>query len=126
MRRRRVFVHGEWHLWIYCCQWQVTTVTRLVGHSALQSAAKRPILRAAQELDGQRLVGMSIDARRGTSVFAFDLGSRLETHPYDADGQQWLLYEPDGRVLTYRADGCFTHQPGDTPRGQERWRPPDA
>src|SRR5262245_27099799 len=24
LARRRAFVRGDWHLWIYCCDWKVT------------------------------------------------------------------------------------------------------
>ena len=27
--RRLVVVHGEWHLWIYCCEWKVHTGKKL-------------------------------------------------------------------------------------------------
>lgn len=120
LARRLVVVHGEWHLWIYCCQWNVYTGKKLVGHSALDSSSKRPIGRAARELDGQKLMHVEVDPSRGASVFSFDLGSRLETQPYDADSEQWMFYQPDGMVLSYRADGAYSHQPGDTPRSEQK------
>jgi hypothetical protein len=121
--RRHVTVRGEWHLWIYCCAWEVLTGDEVVGDSALHSDSKEPIRRAAEELNGQRLTSVTVDPSRGRSVFHFDLGSRLETRPYDEGSGQWIFYQPDGMVLVYRADGLYKHQPGDTPRGQEVWRP---
>ncbi len=118
--RRRIRVRGEWHLWIYCCGWNVYTRDKLVGDSALESSSKRRIARGAKELDGQKLLQVEIDPSRGHSVFTFDLGSRLETMPYNADSDQWLLYEPSGKVFSYRADGMYSHQPGNTPPSRQK------
>ncbi len=123
LSRRHVTVHGEWHLWIYCCAWEVRTDGKRTGHSALDSSSKRPIERAARELDGQRLVRVSVDPAGAVTEFEFDLGSRLTTRPYDAESEKWLLYEPDGHVVTLRADGRYSHQPGSEPRDRERWHP---
>ncbi|MCC2670401.1 MAG: hypothetical protein K0Q72_2872 [Armatimonadetes bacterium] len=123
LARRHVTTRGQWHLWIYCCRWSVITDGELVGDCALDSDSKEPIRRAAEELDGQKLIGVTIAATSGTCVFYFDLGSRLETVPYDDQSEQWLLYQPGGMVLTFRGDGLYSHQPGDTPRDQEIWRP---
>ena len=119
LSRRQVSVRGEFHLWIYCCRWSVITNGELIGDCALESDTKEAIHRAAEELDGQKLVGVT----SGTSVFYFDLGSRLETAPYDDQKEQWLLYQPGGMVLTFRGDGLYSHQLGETPREQEIWRP---
>ena len=120
--RRRIHVRGKWHLWIYCCQWNVFTGDKLVGDSALESSSKRRIVRGAKELDGQKLVRVEIDPAHGGSAFTFDLGSRLETAPYDTDSDQWKLYEPSGKVFCYRADGMYSHQRGSTPPSREKYQ----
>ena len=119
--RRRIRVNGEWHLWVYCCEWLLYTGDKLVGDSALETSSKRRIARGAKELDGQKLIQVEIDPSQGRSVFIFDLGSRLETRPYDADSDQWLLYEPSGKVFTYRADGMYSHQRGNTPPKRQKY-----
>jgi hypothetical protein len=107
--RRNVAVHGEWHLWIYCCNWRLYTGKRLMGHAALDSRSRRPIQRAARELDGQEIVKVELDVSRGASTFHFDLESRLETEPYEG-GEQWMFFRPES-VISYWADGTFTEQP---------------
>jgi hypothetical protein len=116
--RRVVRVHGEWHLWIYCCDWHVTRSSKLIGDSSTARHRKR----AAQELDGQILNHVAVSPTNGASTFTFDLGSQLTTAPYDQDSEQWLLYEPSGYVFTVRADGMYNHMPGTTPAGQEHWQ----
>lgn len=126
--RRRVYVHGEWHLWIYCCDWRVTAHGEPVG----DSDSDEDMERAARELDGQALVEVEHDPASGGWSFVFDLGGRLETWPYellhgsiDPAEEQWHLYEPSGLVLTLFGDGSFTRHPGDTPEPlqAERIRP---
>jgi hypothetical protein len=122
LSRRLVVVRGEWHLWIYCCRWHLYTGKKLKGHSALESSSKQPIIRAARELDGQKLESVTVDPARGSSTFRFEMDSRLETEPYD-HSEQWMLYMPDRTVLTYRADGMYSHQPGSSPREETVWKP---
>jgi hypothetical protein len=108
--RRRVFIHGEWHLWIYCCDWIVTAGDERIGESSTHERMDR----AANELDGQALI--SVRGEGGRWYFDFDLGGRLETRPYEkylATNEQWHLYEASGYVLTVQADGSFTHAQGD-------------
>jgi hypothetical protein len=100
LARRHVYVAGEWHLWLYCCNWRLLSGARVVG----DSSAVRRVERAARHLDGQRLLGVSLRPRGARTRFIFDLGATLETWPYDRTSEQWHLYTPDGRVLTFRAD----------------------
>lgn len=94
----------------------------MVGDSALKSTSKRRIIRAARELNGQKLMQVSVDPRHGRSVFHFDLGSRLETRPYDLDSEQWMFCDAKDYVLTYRADGQYSYHPSNEPHEQEGWQ----
>ena len=116
--RRRVHVRGRWHLWIYCCYWRVLDGQRLVG----DSSGERRMDRAMRELDGQRLVDVTVAPRGARTRFVFDLGAELETRPYDRVGEQWLLFEPGGRVLTWRADRKYSYGQGNRLPSQEVWR----
>jgi hypothetical protein len=118
--RRAVKVHGARHLWIYCCGWSIRLQGRTIATSA---SSARTIRTAAYYLDGQALTRASVDAARGRSIFDFDLGGSLSTRLYDQQSEQWMLFEPSGRVLTVRADGNYTYQPRPTPPDQDRWIP---
>jgi len=118
LARRRVILHGEWHLWIYCCMWQVSDGARVIGDCSSSSRADR----AASFLAGQKLISVSMPKRGVRTTFTFDMNGTLETAPYDRSSEQWVLYEPDGRVLTVRAGGEYSHERGDVPEGGVRWR----
>ena len=117
LARRGVTVRGEWHLWIYCCDWRVRVGHRVVGHSR----SKAGIDRAAQELDGQALTRVAALPQPGCTRFEFDLGRVLETQPYDEESEQWFLYDAKGYVLTMRWDGLCSYEPGDRPNDQAIW-----
>jgi hypothetical protein len=117
LKRRHVHVAGEWHLWVYMCDWRVLSDERVVG----DSSSTRRITRAAKFLNGQALIDIILARRGARTTFLFDLGGVLETRPYDRRSEQWLLYEPDGHVFTLRADRRYSYCMGDH-KGPERWR----
>jgi hypothetical protein len=119
LTRRNVFVHGEWHLWIYCCDWEVLTKGKGTGDSSTKSRIRL----AADVLSGQRLIRFSFDPKKVRCVFQFDLGATLRTVPYDEDSEQWSLYTPKHMVLTLRADHRYQYIRSDLPRNQDAWMP---
>ena len=121
--RRGVTLRGEWHLWIYCCYWNFFLNGQFIG----DSQSEKGIQNSVRELNGQKLIGVVANHLPGRSVFEFDLGGRLTTRPYDkpyeTPSPQWMLFEPSGNVLTFRADGYYSSHPGSTPADQEEWHP---
>ncbi len=121
--RRFVFVHGDWHLWVYLADWRIS----LRGQElANQASTRRVIRKATGEPDGQELVQVRVtDAL--VSRFDFELGDKLEVIPnqerYGVSRDLWLLYEPSGYVFTLRSDGQYCHMPGETPPEEEIWHP---
>lgn len=110
LARRNIFIHGDWHLWIYCCDWLVTAHGERIGESSTHERMDR----AAAELDGQALIQVHRDAETDHWFFNFDLGGQLETIPYDKPQYpQWYFHEPSGYVLTVRGSGIFSYRPGD-------------
>lgn len=108
LAQRVVTVRGQWHLWIYCCAWAVTVDGAPVGDSSSDAA----IDRAADALDGQKLLRVARAPGPGAWQFDFDLGGRLVTWPYD-DAEQWMLYEPNDLVTTADATGLLSRTPSD-------------
>jgi hypothetical protein len=118
LARRRVFIHGDWHLWINCCDWKAFSKRKLIG----QSTSVSSIQKAADILDGQALVSFSLRLKPVRCRFEFDLGGRLETYPYDRKSVQWLLYDSRNQVLTLRADDVYSYGPSNRPVAEE-WKP---
>jgi hypothetical protein len=119
LARRGVYVHGEWHLWIYCCDWELRSGGKRIGDGSTKLKSRR----AAEFLNGQRLTRFSISPRKANCAFEFDLGATLNTWPYDNESEQWLLYEPSHKVLIVHADGRYQHERSDTPGDHGEWKP---
>lgn len=117
---RNVTVAGEWHIWIYCCNWVLKINNRKI---ATNNSSGRMIDKALCCIDGQKLLNVIVNPSNGNSVFEFDLGGRLETISYGEDevNEQWMLFEQEGNVLSIRDDGRYSYQSGDTPTDEQIW-----
>jgi hypothetical protein len=118
LARRNVFVHGEWHLRIDCCAWEVLSNGRHVGNGSTKLSMRR----AADLLDGQKLIQFSFFPQKVRCQFEFDLGATLRTVPLDRKGEQWVLHTPGQRALTLRADRRYQYMRVDLPRDRGMWR----
>jgi hypothetical protein len=110
--KRQAYVHGEWHLWIYICEWSLSWRDRQIAHS---ESTDVEINRALGVLNGQSVTGVKAGTVDGCSTFAFDLDCVLTTRPFD-DSEQWMFFQPSGDVLTLQADGRLVTNRGDEPR----------
>lgn len=119
--RRDAHVHGQWHLWIYCCHWRALNDGAQLAWSEDDQAS---IGRAMAVLNGQKLIEVRVAPEEGRSTFTFDLGGSLETWPYgdDATEEQWTI-QTDTEAFAYRADGLYSRGPSDTPPDVQRWLP---
>jgi hypothetical protein len=120
MSQRRVKPVGEWNLLIFACHWRVV----LSGETIAEDHdIQERIDAATRAVDGQKLTAFTLEAASRTTILKFDLGATMTIWPYAADDdEQWSLYQPDGNVLTYRADGRCGHGRGDEKPDDEIWR----
>lgn len=114
--RRTVNICGQWHLWIYCCDWGVFEGNKMMG----SCNNKKSIDKAAQILNGQKLKNIRV-YKNGRTDFRFEYGTLLITKPYDKESEQWMLFEPNGMVLTFNWNGCISHQPGNISDEDTEW-----
>jgi len=124
-RSRLVYVHGEWHLWVYCCSWVIQHEDKSIAHS---ESPREAIQIACSVLNGQSLTAVEVRPATGTTEFTFDLGGRLETsgEGYEKTDTSWMLFRPDRRTFSYRSDGYYSLAESSTSTGGE-WGPiPDA
>jgi hypothetical protein len=112
-RERPSIDHGEWHLWIYCCVWRILNGTaNLLAHS---NSEPEQIASACRAFQGSAFTKYLIEPQSGGSQLCFEGAAKLVTQPYgDPLQEQWMLFCPDGYVLTYRGDGAFAYDRGDS------------
>lgn len=80
-------------------------------------------------MDGQKLIGFHLYPTQRKTVLRFDLGGVLEIGPYprgsdfyDPENELWHLYEPAGKVLTYRSDNMIAYADGNVSESEATWR----
>ncbi|MGN6578983.1 MAG: hypothetical protein ACTHJ1_03235 [Bordetella sp.] len=114
--RRLVTVTGQWHLWIYCCNWSIILHGKELAHS---ESPDETIASSTFRLDGQELLAVEQGATQGEWRFVFDLGGELRTWPYQDEPptEQWMLFERGtGYVLVAESDGSCSYGPGNIRR----------
>ncbi|MFN8411660.1 MAG: hypothetical protein U0Z26_04665 [Anaerolineales bacterium] len=57
LARRSIFIHGDWHLWVYACNWKIFLKNQEIAND---SSTRKIIKNALWELDGQALVSVTI------------------------------------------------------------------
>jgi hypothetical protein len=119
LEKRQVFVHGQWHLVIWLCDWEIFQKGKRLGSHRARSNLDR-LLRS---LDGQKLVRFSMDARGSRCKFEFDLGGMLVTSHPEPGHDHWVLFEPSGHVLTLRGDSKYSYGRSNQPHNAGPWKP---
>lgn len=97
--------HGDWHLWVYQCDWELRSGERLLANS---ESKKRIMQLAVDNLNENELTDFSFDVRQMLSSLTFGRQLRLSCKPYpDAtpDEECWMLFMPDRQVASLRASG---------------------
>jgi hypothetical protein len=99
LRRRKVYVTGDWHFWIQC-EWRISTQTGTL------TSDHRPGIRwdeCLQDLNGQTLLSVTKAKRRHSLRFKFDLGGELEMWPTPGlDDLHWSLHGWNGEIVGFR------------------------
>lgn len=106
LKNRGVYPKGEWHFWIYCCDWKAYIGN---GQYVTSEEDRASLQKVASFFDGQILLSAKLDTESVKCTFSFDLGGVIELTPY-LDGEaneMWLLYHsPD--VWTCTNEGEIT------------------
>lgn len=127
--QRRPVLRGDWHLWIYCCEWSLLLEDTQLAHNESDDGVMH---RALRVLDGQALQAVDIEPGNGRTSFTFDLGCSLLTYPAlpgayrDEPVEQWMLYSgsgPDLTVLTISGNGTYSITDGHAKPEDQRWLP---
>lgn len=111
--KRRARVVGTFTLFITNCHWILNRTAKPTIHS---ESSREEIFDALRDLMGEGLCKSMVFPETGTSSFDFDFGSTILCNPYshtDADGvpyENWVLFQPNGNQLIYRADGKYSDQ----------------
>ena len=72
----------------------------------------KTIKKGISQLSGQKLVSVSVNAGTGLTRFVFDLGCELNCRRFERNSKDeiWMLYRPNGYVLSVHGDGSYRHK----------------
>ncbi|BAZ14456.1 hypothetical protein NIES4071_63000 [Calothrix sp. NIES-4071] len=91
-------VHGEWHLWIYNCVWRLEEAGKVLAASEDE---RNKIESAIVRLEGLSLQSIDLQPPIWDTVFTFENQVILRLFSiYSEDYEHWMLYTPDGNVLS--------------------------
>jgi hypothetical protein len=106
-----------WYLWAYQCAWRLDAADRTMCGSEDDRSV---ITEAVARLDGQTVERFHVtEAQEGTLV----LSDRLELRLFPVYSQKyihWMLWLPDGDVLTAGPGRDFTKEAATSPAGAPR------
>ncbi len=107
-------VHGEWHLWIFCCVWRLEEGDTILAASEddrdkLKLAVRRLENLVLQSID---LISSTFDL-----VLTFEHQVVLRTFAiHSEEYENWKLYTPDGNTLTAGPGSSWVYESSSTPR----------
>lgn len=97
--------HGNWHLWVYQCDWTLKAETHEMANS---ESGKGLMQTAIENLNDRELLDTSFDPQQRATEFIFKGNLRLRCQPYpDAEPNEecWMLFMPDKQVASLVAEG---------------------
>ncbi|HEY1677503.1 MAG TPA: hypothetical protein VGG04_07355 [Candidatus Sulfotelmatobacter sp.] len=110
---QRHHYQGDWHLWLYQCDWSLSSET----HELVNSEKKKKLMQLAiDNLNDAELVDVSFDPQQMATEFLFAGNLRLCCKPYsDADPKEecWILFMPDKQVASLVAHGLTYERAAD-------------
>jgi hypothetical protein len=122
--RAAVHTHGEWHLWIYACHWAIRRADSDHDVASSDRTDAPDLPEVLSSLARWPLSAITVNPDDASTGFEFGEPSKLvlRTWPKVAWplAEQWLLYAPDGTVLTVRESGQFSLGPAD--QAHDEWR----
>ncbi|MGL4609049.1 MAG: hypothetical protein ACRCYY_05100 [Trueperaceae bacterium] len=100
---------GAWHLWVYCCAW------RLDHHDTFLVASedkREKLEKTIQALNNKTLVAIEVQPPAFGTTLTFEEGYVLHLFPvFSEDYEHWMLFTPDGNVLTIGPGTQYTFEP---------------
>lgn len=103
---------GEYHLWVYGATWILRR-----GHDVLATSndSRGAMERAVAELEGKCATGVELDTSDLSLEIAFDDQLLFRAAPTpDPEMEHWMLYLPDGSVISAGPGTTLTREPGDS------------
>lgn len=91
--------HGEWHLWIYDCSWQIAKGTKILTNS---NAPRLEMESQVQLFESLILKDIRIEDKSWNTIFEFENALSLKViASVLAKGETFMIFVPDERVISF-------------------------
>lgn len=105
--------HGRYHLWLYLTAWRIEDGTSMLAGS---EDDREELAGKVTALDGRKLASVAVEPRSLSARFEFEGGLALITFSlYSAGEDHWMLFRPDGTVLTMGPGTTWSVEASDHP-----------
>jgi len=116
MENGREILTGEWHLWVYCCEWEIIDQSaHLLVHSESSNAEIASVLAQVQEA---AFTHFEYDFHSGEIELGFENGLLMTLIPNDEyyeDAEYLMIFSPGGYVLSFGPHKTVTYHPSKQP-----------
>ncbi len=104
--------HGEWHLWVYMCDWRLEKNNKyIVGSGAKRSELEKVV----QMMEGMSIDSIEILPVAGDTIIYFEEELVLRIFSvYSSEDELWMLFTPDGNVLYIGPGTNWYYEPADS------------
>jgi hypothetical protein len=108
-------IHGEWHLWLYMCNWRIELPNKILAGSDDSRERIQKVLESAtfDKVTDIRVASPSLD-------LTIQFGSKLKILTFSSSRNeldQWWLFTRDGNCLAVHGGGKYTYGSENQPRG---------
>ena len=104
---------GEWHLWIYMCEWRIEKGSEILAGSE-DDHSKVEI--ALQSFNNKTLTSMEILSSFLDTLFIFEDEVNLRTFSRDSkECEHWMLFTPDENVLSLGPGSSWSYSKSSEP-----------
>lgn len=111
---REGYTRGAWHLWVYCCGWRLDDGDEVV---AAYEDDRELLAQAVTRIEGRVLERVDLTRPALESVWWFEGGLALRVFPITTrEYEHWMLYQPDGDVLTVGPGTSWSLSSEDQPK----------
>ncbi len=116
MENGREILTGEWHLWVYCCEWEIIDQSaRLLVHNESSDEEIASVLAQVQDA---ALTRFEYDFHSGELELGFGNGLLMKLFPddeYYEDAEYMMIFSPQGYVLSFGPHRMVTYHPSNRP-----------
>jgi len=90
-------IHGEWHLWIYCCSWRLEQGEEILAAS---EDSQSKLEEAVKTLECLTLYSVELLPPAWDTILNFEQQVILRLFSvYSEDYEHWILFTPNGDVI---------------------------